>query len=163
MRKLPSRRNLLVEYPEPNWSELRSLRSILKSKSIFSSSVWEIWLVGGFGSSEYFEWENTQYNDVFGFFISGPGISGPYSSPPGFPNGSINIATVPNSNPPLPITISSINNVLNNNYYIYDKELRQRLGNRGRKLAEKTHNWEKCEERIESLYRYVKNKSTLQA
>ena len=46
---------------------------------------------------------------------------------------------------------------------IYDKELRQRLGNRGRKLAEKTHNWEKCEERIESLYRYVKNKSTLQA
>ena len=46
---------------------------------------------------------------------------------------------------------------------IYDKELRQRLGNRGRRLAEKTHNWEKCEERIESLYRYVKNKSTLQA
>ena len=71
-----------------------------------------------FGSNEYLTWVNSEYNDVFGFFISGPGITGPYSSPPGFPNGSINIATVPNSIPPLPITISSVNNVLNNQYYI---------------------------------------------
>tara|TARA_Y100001970_G_scaffold286320_1_gene408189 strand:- start:2299 stop:3525 length:1227 start_codon:yes stop_codon:yes gene_type:complete len=43
---------------------------------------------------------------------------------------------------------------------IYDEELRSRMGRRGRKLAEKTHNWDKCEERIESLYRYIKlNKS----
>ena len=61
---------------------------------------------------------NTTYNDVFGFFISGPGITGPYSAPAGFPNGSVNIATVPNSNPALPITISSVNNVLNSPYYI---------------------------------------------
>jgi hypothetical protein len=46
-----------------------------------------------FASSEYFQYENTQYNDVFGFFISGPGIVGPYASPAGFPDGSINIAT----------------------------------------------------------------------
>jgi len=39
---------------------------------------------------------------------------------------------------------------------IYDKELQAKMGRRGRKLAEKTHNWEKCEERVESLYRYVK-------
>ena len=71
-----------------------------------------------FGSNEYLTWVNSEYNDVFGFFISGPGITGPYSSPAGFPNGSINIATVPNSIPPLPITISSVNNVLNNQYYI---------------------------------------------
>ena len=45
-----------------------------------------------FASQEYFAFENTQYNDVFGFFISGPGINGPYSSPAAFPNGSINIA-----------------------------------------------------------------------
>ena len=55
---------------------------------------------------------------MFGFFISGPGITGPYSAPAGFPNGSVNIATVPNSTPALPITISSVNNVLNNQYYI---------------------------------------------
>ncbi|MGB2364260.1 MAG: choice-of-anchor L domain-containing protein, partial [Flavobacteriales bacterium] len=46
-----------------------------------------------FASKEYFTYENTQFNDVFGFFISGPNIAGPYSSPPEFPNGSINIAT----------------------------------------------------------------------
>ncbi len=38
----------------------------------------------------------------------------------------------------------------------YDEELQTKMGRRGRKLAEKTHNWDKCEERIESLYRYVK-------
>ena len=47
-----------------------------------------------FGSQEYFAYENSQYNDVFGFFISGPGIVGPYASPAAFPNGSINIATI---------------------------------------------------------------------
>ena len=71
-----------------------------------------------FGSNEYLTWINSEYNDVFGFFISGPGISGPYSSPSSFPNGSINIANVPNSSPPLPITISSVNNLLNSQYYI---------------------------------------------
>ena len=63
-----------------------------------------------FGSQEYFGFENSQYNDVFGFFLSGPGITGPYSSPPTHPNGSVNLAIVPGSNPPLPITISSVHN-----------------------------------------------------
>ena len=63
-----------------------------------------------FGSQEYFFWENTQFNDVFGFFLSGPGITGTWSSPATFPNGSINLAIVPNSLPPLPITISSVCN-----------------------------------------------------
>ena len=63
-----------------------------------------------FGSQEYFGFENSQYNDVFGFFLSGPGVAGPYSSPPIHPNGSINLAIVPGSNPALPITISSVNN-----------------------------------------------------
>ena len=52
-----------------------------------------------FGSEEYLYYVNTQFNDVFGFFISGPGITGSYSSPPGFPNGSENIAIIPGSNP----------------------------------------------------------------
>jgi gliding motility-associated-like protein len=63
-----------------------------------------------FGSEEYFAWENSAFNDVFGFFLSGPGIAGPWSSPLGFPNGSVNLAVVPNSLPPLPITISTIHN-----------------------------------------------------
>ena len=63
-----------------------------------------------FGSQEYFFYENTQFNDVFGFFLSGPGITGPWSSPATFPNGSVNLAIVPNTAPPLPITISSVCN-----------------------------------------------------
>ena len=65
-----------------------------------------------FGSDEYQTFINTQYNDVFGFFISGPGINGPYAG------NSQNIAVVPNSNPPLPITISSVQPALNGQYYI---------------------------------------------
>ena len=59
-----------------------------------------------FGSNEYTAWVNSPFNDAFGFFVSGPGITGPYSSPPGFPNGSTNLALVPNTT--LPITISTI-------------------------------------------------------
>jgi len=67
-----------------------------------------------FGSEEYFTYENTQFNDVFAFFLSGPGISGPYE------NGAINLAIIPNSTPPLPITISSVNNVtpINQQYFV---------------------------------------------
>ncbi len=71
-----------------------------------------------FGSDEYLTFVNTSFNDVFAFFIAGPGITGPYSSPAGFLGGSKNIAIVPGTTPPLPITISSVNNVLNATYYI---------------------------------------------
>lgn len=65
-----------------------------------------------FGSDEYTTFINTQYNDVFGFFISGPGINGP------FLNNAENIAVVPGTNPALPITISSVQPALNGQYYI---------------------------------------------
>lgn len=71
-----------------------------------------------FGSDEYLTYVNTTYNDIFAFFLSGPGISGPYASPAGFPDGAINIAQVPESDPQLPVTISSVNNVTNSAYYI---------------------------------------------
>lgn len=71
-----------------------------------------------FGSDEYLTWVNSTYNDVFAFLISGPGITGPYQAPGGFPGGAKNIAIVPNSSPALPITISSVNNQLNSQYYI---------------------------------------------
>jgi gliding motility-associated-like protein len=50
-----------------------------------------------FASSEYNGFVNTQFNDAFAFFISGPGIVGVQ-----------NIALVPNTN--IPITINSVNN-----------------------------------------------------
>ena len=64
-----------------------------------------------FGSDEYLEWVNSAYNDIFAFFLSGPGISGPFGSPVGFPDGAINIAEVPETDPTLPVTISSVNNI----------------------------------------------------
>jgi gliding motility-associated-like protein len=78
-----------------------------------------------FASDEYspFGYENTLFNDIFGFFVSGPGITGPYNSPAGFPNGAANLAVVPGTN--IPITISTIYPYLspsepglNSQYYI---------------------------------------------
>lgn len=69
-----------------------------------------------FASEEYTTYINTQFNDIFAFFISGPGITGPYASPGAFPNGAINIAEVPGTS--TPITISSIHPGLNSQYYV---------------------------------------------
>ena len=71
-----------------------------------------------FGSDEYLTYVNTTYNDIFAFFLSGPGITGPYDSPAGFPGGAVNIAGVPESDPNLPVTISSVNSQTNSAYYI---------------------------------------------
>ena len=69
-----------------------------------------------FASDEYLTYVNTVFNDVFGFFVSGPGITGPYASPAGFPNGSTNLALVPGTT--TPITISTIHPGLNSQYYV---------------------------------------------
>ena len=74
-----------------------------------------------FGSSEYEAWENSQYNDIFAFFLSGAGINGPYNAPATFPGQAVNIASVPDSDPELPITISSVNGSLNAEYYILNE------------------------------------------
>ncbi|MDP4586602.1 MAG: choice-of-anchor L domain-containing protein, partial [Flavobacteriales bacterium] len=70
-----------------------------------------------FASDEWLTWINSQYNDIFAFFLSGPGITGPYNSPAGFPGGAVNIAEVPGITPQLPITISSVNPDLNSEFY----------------------------------------------
>lgn len=63
-----------------------------------------------FGSEEYNEWVGSQYNDVFGFFISGPGITGD----PGAGN-QHNIALIPGTGQA--VTINNVNNGSNQAYY----------------------------------------------
>lgn len=58
-----------------------------------------------FGSEEYPEWVNSQFNDAFAFFISGPGIAGQQ-----------NIAVVPGTT--TPVTINTINAGTNGQYYV---------------------------------------------
>ena len=60
-----------------------------------------------FGSEEYPEYVNS-FNDGFAFFVSGPGISGPYSSPSSDPDGSQNFCTIPNTE--MAVTINNVNN-----------------------------------------------------
>ncbi len=62
-----------------------------------------------FGSEEYLEYVNGTVNDAFGFFISGPGIVGPYS------NNSQNIALIPGTT--TPVSINTVNDGLNAAYY----------------------------------------------
>ncbi|MCS6928162.1 MAG: choice-of-anchor L domain-containing protein [Saprospiraceae bacterium] len=63
-----------------------------------------------FGSEEYPEYANSDYNDIFAFFASGPGIAGD-------PNlgGALNIAVLPGTN--TPVQINSVNNLVNWQYY----------------------------------------------
>ena len=52
-----------------------------------------------FSSEEYLEYCETQYNDAFGFFLSGPAISGSYT------NNSVNLATIPGN---IPVSVNTI-------------------------------------------------------
>lgn len=62
-----------------------------------------------FGSEEYMEWANTSFNDVFGFFITGPNpLGGNYTT--------FNIAKIPGT--ATPVSIDNVNCNFNNAYYV---------------------------------------------
>jgi gliding motility-associated-like protein len=58
-----------------------------------------------FASEEYCEWVGSSFNDVFGFFISGPGISG-----------TQDIALIPST--ATPVAINSVNHNTNTAFYV---------------------------------------------
>ena len=69
-----------------------------------------------FGSEEYPEFappNSSGFNDAFGFFLWGPGITGPYVLA-GYPNGA-NIATIPGGTP---VTINNVCPTVNPTFYV---------------------------------------------
>jgi len=65
-----------------------------------------------FGSDEYLEFAFSAFNDAFGFFLSGPGISGGGL----YTNDAINIALVPGTNQA--VAIDNINDQVNSQYFV---------------------------------------------
>lgn len=78
----------------------------------FTPTVSQITFRYVFASEEYCDFINSGVNDVFGFFISGPGINGPYS------NNGINIAVIPVGLGGTTVSIDNVNHVDNSIFYV---------------------------------------------
>ncbi len=104
-------------YPYPYIDS--SLQALVPTKNITEGAVIEFDFIPltdtiiackfVFGSEEYPEFVNTQFNDVFGFFISG-------ANPFGGTFNDYNLAVIPGTN--LPITIDNLNANVNSQFYI---------------------------------------------
>ena len=70
-----------------------------------------------FGSEEYPEFSPSTFNDAFGLFLWGPTISGPYAFN-GYPNGGVNIATLPDGI--TPVSINNVGDISNTQYYVFN-------------------------------------------
>lgn len=70
-----------------------------------------------FGSEEYPEYSPSTFNDAFGLFLWGPGITGPYALA-GYPAGGSNIAVIPGGTP---VTINNVGDASNTPYYVFNE------------------------------------------
>lgn len=86
--------------------------SVLSFDLVPSGNILEFEYV--FGSEEYPEWVGSTFNDVFGFFISGPNpLGGEYINE--------NIAIIPGGS--LPVAINNVNAQTNSQYFIDNETL----------------------------------------
>ncbi len=97
-------------FPDPNITGDPDLLQISGQSSVNNCAILEFDFIPNgdslvfryvFASTEYNNYTCSNFNDAFGFFISGPGITGPFS------NNSMNIALVPDSD--IPVAINTIN------------------------------------------------------
>ncbi|MFT4664649.1 MAG: gliding motility-associated-like protein [Polaribacter sp.] len=104
----------LAGFSDPDLSALlpigTNLRDVTALEFDFTPTTDNISFEFVFASEEYCEYVGSMFNDVFGFFISGPGINGPFT------NNAANIALLPGTN--ANVAINNVNHVDNNNFYI---------------------------------------------
>ncbi len=95
--------------PQLNQITPQSVNDAVGIEFDFSPTLSTIQFRFVFASDEYCEWVNSNFNDVFGFFISGPGINGPYQG------NAENIAVLEGTN--TAITINTVNNTTNPEFF----------------------------------------------
>ncbi len=97
-------------YPDPNVTNDPDLQQISGINSINNCAILEFDFIPNgdslvfryvFASMEYPGFTCSSFNDAFGFFLSGPGIAGPFT------DGAINIALIPDSD--IPVAVNTIN------------------------------------------------------